>query len=95
MSPRWTVEELSRHLGDKPLALVYVAGTRADAHAAERVLDDRQIDFAVSLETFTTESPFLFGGEYRGVFFYVTRDQHELARHVLETNGLKDTVDME
>ena len=91
MSPRHTVDELA----DTPLSLVYIAGSVADAQLAERVLDERQIDFAVSLETFTTASPLVFGGEYRGVFFYVPRFQHQLSRQLLEANGLKDTVDEE
>lgn len=89
MCPRHTVDELA----DTPLSLVYIAGNTGEAQAVERVLDERQIDYAISLEAFTTASPLVFGGEYRGVFFYVPRFQHQLVRQLLEAKGLKDTVD--
>lgn len=53
MSPRRSVEELLETVGDVPLRLVYIAGNLVDAHEVERVLDERQIVFAVSLEAYT------------------------------------------
>jgi hypothetical protein len=91
MSPRRTTDEL----GETPLSLVYIAGNLADAHHVERLLDERNIEYAVSLETFTTESPMVFGGEYRGVFFYVPHVQHQMVCQLLQAQGLKDTVDEE
>ncbi len=91
MSPRRAPEEF----GEAPLSLVYIAGNTTDAHHAERVLNERNIDYMVSLESFTSESPLVFGGQYHGVFFHVPRLQHRLACELLETAGLRDTVELE
>lgn len=77
-----------------PISLVYIAGTMAEAKAAERVLTDHGIDYALRLEGFTKESLLssVFGGEYVGLFFFVPRAWHGRSRMYLEAEGLKDTV---
>lgn len=93
MSPRRSVEELLDSLGDVPLRLVYIAGNLAEAHQVERVLDEREIEFAVSLEAYTKAFSLALGGQYQGVFFYVADFQHQYARHLLERRGLHDIVE--
>jgi len=76
-----------------PLSLVYIAGNLPDAEAAEQRLTEMGIDYALSLEPFTTLS--LMGGEYTGLFVYVPTAQHRFCREMLERHGLTDTVDPE
>jgi hypothetical protein len=77
-----------------PLSVVYIAGNMADAKRAEKVLTDRGVEYALSLEPFTTESPLarFMGAEYMGLFFSVSNAQHRIGCEVLEAEGLVDTV---
>lgn len=93
MSPRRSVEELLDALGDVPLRLVYIAGNLTDAHQVEQVLEERHVEFAVSLEAYTKTFSLALGGQYQGVFFYVPDFQHPHARQLLESRGLPDIVD--
>lgn len=93
MSPRRSVEELLESVGDVPLRLVYIAGNLTDAHEVERVLDERQIVFAVSLEAYTKAFSLALGGQYQGAFFYVPDFQHQHARELLQSHGMPDIVE--
>lgn len=83
----------SEELVGTPLSLVFIAGNLADAEAAEERLTEMGIDYALSLERFTTAS--FMGGEYTGLFVYVPAAQHRFCREMLERHGLTDTVDPE
>lgn len=92
MSPRRSIDELLDSVGDVPLKLVYIAGNLTDARHVERVLDEREIAYAVSLETYTKAFSLALGGQYEGVFFYVPVFQHQHARELLESRGMRDIV---
>lgn len=83
----------NQDLAGTPLSLVYIAGNLPDAEAAEQRLTEMGIDYALSLERFTTAS--FMGGEYTGLFVYVPAAQHRFCREMLERHGLTDTVDPE
>ena len=83
----------SEELAGNPLSLVYIAGNLPDAEAAEQRLTEMGVDYALSLEPFTTLS--LMGGEYTGLFVYVPTAQHRFCREMLERHGLTDTVELE
>lgn len=77
-----------------PLDLVFIAGNVSDAQAAERVLTERGVDYAIGLEQFKHDSVLgaVFGHTYNGVFFYVPSAVHQTTMDMLEGVGLKDTV---
>jgi len=83
----------NEELAGTPLSLVFIAGNLADAEAAEQRLTEMGVDYALSLEPFTTLS--LMGGEYTGLFVYVPTAQHRFCREMLERHGLTDTVEPE
>jgi hypothetical protein len=85
---------MAEELSGTPLKPVYIAGNMADAERAERVLTERGIDYAVSLEPFTNSSAMgaVLGGTYAGLFFYVPAAQHESSRALLSANGFVDTI---
>ena len=91
MMPRRTVDELT----GTPLNLVYIAGNVTEAEEAERCLTDAGVDYALSLEPFTTPFRRVLGWEYTGLFFYVPTPQHPFAQRLLEGRGLGDTVPLE
>ena len=87
--PRLAFEEFA---GRNP-TLVYIAGSVSEAEAAERLLDQQRVDYALSLEPFVTTS--LLGGNYTGLFVYVPFKDYEHCRQCFESEGLMDTVDLE
>ena len=91
MSPRRTMEEM----GDQVLDLVYIAGNVTEAKKAEDLLTEWRIDYALSLEAFTTGFPIFQSAEYKGLFFYVPTGKHRFCKDLLESQGLTDTIDLE
>lgn len=85
--PRRTADELAA----TPLSLVYIAGNLDEARAIEQWLTDGGIEYALSLEPFTTTS-YLTHRERMGLFVYVPTAQHRLCRDLLESHGLTETV---
>jgi hypothetical protein len=79
------------------VSLVYIAGNLSDARKAEQVLNDRSVDFAISLDKFVTDSWLgrIIGDEYTGLFFSVPTNQHRWCRKWLEEAGLRDTVPLQ
>jgi hypothetical protein len=79
---------------DTPLDLVFIAGNVSDAQFVERVLTERGVDYALSLEPFKHESVLsaVFGNTYNGLFFYVPLAVHQTVVEILEGAGMTDTV---
>ena len=86
---RFTLEEFTKQ---KP-KLVYVAGNLVDAEYAEAMLSEKQIDYAINIESFAKQS--FLGGTYPGVFFYVSEKDAEQSRECLKLQGFPDNVVLE
>jgi hypothetical protein len=86
MSPRRDEEELV----GADLRLVYIAGSVAEAEAAERLLTGGDVDYALRLDVYRTTSP--LGGEYGGLYVYVPHADHARCRALLEAGGLPDVI---
>ncbi len=91
MSPRRTLKEMA----DEVLGLVYIAGNVTEARKAEELLTEWRIDYALSLEAFTSGFPIFQSAEYKGLFFYVPSGKHRFCKNLLESQGLKDTIELE
>ena len=63
---RFTLEEFN----ERQPELVYIAGTLTEVQQVEIALSEKQIDYALNIESFHKES--FLGGTYPGVFFYVS-----------------------
>jgi len=83
---RLTLEEFS----DRHPELVYIAGNVVDAEKVESALSEKQIDYAMNIESFVI--PSFLGGTYPGVFFYVASDEARQSRECLKAKGFPDTV---
>ena len=83
---RFTLEEFT----ERQPALVYIAGNLTEAKQVEFVLNEKQIDYALNIESFNKES--FLGGTYPGMFFYVSTCDAQDSREYLALRGLPDTV---
>ena len=83
---RFTLEEFA----ERQPELVYIAGNLTEAEQVEVVLSEKQIDYALSIESFAKQS--FLGGTYLGMFFYVAAHDAQDSRECLALCGLTDTV---
>ena len=61
-----------------------------EAEQVEVVLNEKHIDYALTVESFAKQS--LLGGTSPGVFFYVSVHDAQDSRKYLALQGLTDTV---
>jgi hypothetical protein len=76
-----------------PMSLVFIAASTTEAERAERVLMDHGVDYALSLEPFTTDSVLdhIFQRERMGLFFSVPDAAEAQCRQWLAKAGLEPT----
>lgn len=76
-----------------PVSLVFIAGNTTEAERAERVLMTHGVDYALSLEPFTTDSVLdhVFQRERIGLFFSVPDNALSQCRQWLAQAGLEPT----
>lgn len=86
---RRTIDQLS----SVPLSLVYIAGHVIEAETAERILTEAGITYTLRLEPFVTTSV-LNSREHMGVFLYVPTALHQQCREMLQSRGVKDTIEL-
>lgn len=84
---RFTLDEFSER---KP-ALIYIAGNVVDAENVESLLNQKGIDYAVSVDAYVKQS--LLGGTYPGLFFYVSDRDAEPCREHLAVCGFQAAVE--
>jgi hypothetical protein len=77
----------SDFFGDKELALIYMARRLKRALAAEKLFEERGVDYF--LETAPYQSGLLFPTARMGVLFYVAAEDEERARALLLESGHK------
>ena len=86
---RLTLKDFTEHQPE----LIYIAGNLTEAEQVEALLNEKQIDYALNVESFVKQS--LLGGIYPGVFFYVSVHDAQDSREHLIFHGLTDTVAMD
>ena len=83
---RFTLKDFTEHQPE----LIYIAGNLTEAEQVEALLNEKQIDYALNVESFAKQS--LLGGIYPGVFFYVSVHDAQDSRKYLALRGLTDTL---
>ncbi len=77
---------------DKALALVFIAGTVAEAKRAEAALTAAECDYCVDAEQYVQGVGFPIIGTYTGLGFYVLEGQASHARQLLERAQLRSGI---
>lgn len=78
---------------DKNFERVYMAGNQEEAKRVEALLHDNNVDYAVSLEPFTTVTGLIKGGsEKYGVAFYVPAGRGDWCRDIFVRQGLDSGI---
>jgi hypothetical protein len=74
---------------DKEIKRVFMAGSQEEAKRVEVLLDDEDIDYAVTLEPYTTVTGLIMpSSQKQGVAFYVLSGQSDYCRNIFVSNGL-------
>ena len=73
------------NFSDKDVSRIFIAASIKEAEAAEDILTQNGIDYAISLEPYTR---MFFGTEREGVAFYVLSGQATHCRNLLASRGL-------
>jgi hypothetical protein len=72
---------------DSEIIRIYIAKNVKEAETIEKLLTDKGIDYAISLEPFLP--PSLLQSERMGAAFYVQSDQEALCRQLITDAGLQ------
>ena len=80
------------NFSDKDVSRIFIAASIKEAEAAEDILTQNGIDYAISLEPYTR---MFFGTEREGVAFYVLSGQATHCRNLLASRGLSQGLIIE
>jgi hypothetical protein len=71
---------------------IFVAANIREAEAAEALLTEHSITYALQIEEFVNSGPLTLSSAKNGVFFYVLAGQRDFCRQLLLRNGLNSGI---